>query len=327
MTRPNPHDAGFKAFFSDPRVAADAIRRLLPERVAEAFDWGALELMPTEFIGEDLIDRRADLVFKAPLAGRSAFVFLLFEHQSSVDPLMPFRVLVYLVRTWQRWLKENPDSRRLPAVLPIVLYHGRRPWRGPTGLHELLDLPDVLRRALGRYLPAVELLLDDLTRTTDAAIEASTRVAFATAALMLLKHAAYEDDPISDRLLAHLKAALDGGAVQSVVQALHYIYNVSDVPPGPLAQRLSEGSPDDIREALMTTADRLRAEGFDRGIERGIEQGIARERAANLERLLQLKFGPLDEATRARIARADLETLRSYTDRVLEAAELDHVFR
>ncbi|MGQ0504334.1 MAG: Rpn family recombination-promoting nuclease/putative transposase, partial [Myxococcaceae bacterium] len=42
---------------------------------------------------------------------------LLFEHQSGVDAMMPFRLLCYVTRVWERWLKENPKARRLPPVV------------------------------------------------------------------------------------------------------------------------------------------------------------------------------------------------------------------
>lgn len=75
MSQSNPHDALFKALFGDPRVSADAIRRLLPPPVAARIDWGGLEPVPTEFIGADLSDRRADLLFRARMDDHPAFLF------------------------------------------------------------------------------------------------------------------------------------------------------------------------------------------------------------------------------------------------------------
>jgi hypothetical protein len=49
--------------------------------------------------------------------------------------------------------------------------------------------------------------------------------------------------------------------------------------------------------------------------------------AQMLANLLERKFGPLDEASRARLAAADFETLLAWTDRGLEAQSLEDVFR
>ena len=40
---------------------------------------------------------------QATLDGRAAFVYVLIEHQSSPDPMMPLRMLRYVMRIWERW--------------------------------------------------------------------------------------------------------------------------------------------------------------------------------------------------------------------------------
>ena len=57
-------------------------------------------------------------------------------------------------------------------------------------------------------------------------------------------------------------------------------------------------------------------EGYDR------RDGTAEMLTALLER----KFGPLDDASRARLAAADFQTLLAWTDRGLEAQSLADVF-
>jgi hypothetical protein len=67
---------------------------------------------------------------------RPAFVFVLYEHQS-IDPMMPFRVLVYMVRIWQGWLRENPNARHLPPIVPHRALQRRRRWNAPLHMHGL----------------------------------------------------------------------------------------------------------------------------------------------------------------------------------------------
>ncbi len=63
--------------------------------------------------------------------------------------------------------------------------------------------------------------------------------------------------------------------------------------------------------------------GIEQGIERGIEQGIAIGERRTLLRLLQLKFGDLPEAVRARIeALTDTAELDRLSDRILHASSL-----
>jgi hypothetical protein len=65
-------------------------------------------------------------------------VCLLLEFQSTIDPFMAVRIMVYvgllfqdLIRT--QWVKPGDQ---LPPVLPIVLYNGERPW---TAAEEIGD--------------------------------------------------------------------------------------------------------------------------------------------------------------------------------------------
>src|ERR1700722_20125577 len=64
--------------------------------------------------------------------GRPAFVYILFEHQSSFNHRMPFRILKYMVRIWDRWLTDHNGTNALPLVLPVLLHNGKSGWKaGP----------------------------------------------------------------------------------------------------------------------------------------------------------------------------------------------------
>lgn len=79
-------------------------------------------------------------------------------------------------------------------------------------------------------------------------------------------------------------------------------------------RELAETIPDPIlREEAMTIAEQLRQEGRFEG------------RRGMLLKQLKLKFGPLDEATQARVAAADDAALDRYAERVLSAATLSAV--
>lgn len=43
---------------------------------------------------QHLTTRHADLLYSVKVAGRDAFIYILFEHKSKPDPLTPFQVLV-----------------------------------------------------------------------------------------------------------------------------------------------------------------------------------------------------------------------------------------
>ena len=56
-------------------------------------DWNALRLVPGGFVQENLAERFTDLLHATTLDGRDARIYLLFEHLSTVDRLVAFRLL------------------------------------------------------------------------------------------------------------------------------------------------------------------------------------------------------------------------------------------
>ena len=79
---------------------------------------------------------------------------------------MPLRVLVYLGLLYQDLIREKKLSRsgKLPPVLPVVLYNGKRRW--DTSI-EVSDLIEDVPGGLSRYRPRFTLMLLDEGRFRD----------------------------------------------------------------------------------------------------------------------------------------------------------------
>src|SRR5207237_5872129 len=76
-----------------------------------------------------------------------ALVYVLVEHQSAEDPVMPLRLLYFVVlyweRQWRAWEQAAAPKPplRLSPVLPLVLHTGTGPWQNNRTLHDLLGEP------------------------------------------------------------------------------------------------------------------------------------------------------------------------------------------
>src|SRR6188474_1210361 len=161
---PNPHDALFKYMLGDPENARGLFQSIMPPPVTEALDWNTLTRCSGSVVDARLRGRHSDLLFSLRWRGKEdAFLYILFEHQSTSDPLMPFRLLVYKTKIWERWLFEHPDARRFPAILPIVFAHSEAGWKVVRSFDALLDIPEELRPALEDYLVHFNYLLEDLS--------------------------------------------------------------------------------------------------------------------------------------------------------------------
>jgi hypothetical protein len=144
--------------------------------------------VPGSFVDEDLRWRHSDVLFTAPLDGRDAFVYVLVEHQSSDDPLMAFRVLRYITRIWGQYEREHPKARRLPAVIPLVVYQGPGRWASPVQLPDVIDLEPADKLAVHPWLPRFEFLLDDLSRVSEDQLLDRKLTPAAAVTLLLLKN-------------------------------------------------------------------------------------------------------------------------------------------
>jgi hypothetical protein len=112
-----------------------------------------------------------------------------------------------------------------------------------------------------------------------------------------------------------LRQAGGGRAVGRVVR---YILGVSATEPGRVRALLEGAFGREGREAYMTGADVLRAEGRVEGRVEG--------QARVLIRLLTRRFGKLDAALVQRLESASSEELDLITDRVITAPTLADVF-
>ncbi len=118
MTR-QPHDKLAKFVFSEAPQAAALLQAFLPPDISTCVDFSTLELVPGSFVDEALTERFTDLLFTVRAGKKRPLLYVLFEHQSTPDRIMPLRLLRSEVRIWDRWTEENPGARWIPPIVPL----------------------------------------------------------------------------------------------------------------------------------------------------------------------------------------------------------------
>ena len=103
-------------------------------------------------------------------------------------------------------------------------------------------------------------------------------------------------------------------ATETLGAFIRYVVGVGDTPGDQLFDVFTALGPD-AKEAFMTTADTLRAEGR---VEGQVEM---------LLELLTSRFGPLPDAARQAVSNATAEQLRTWSTRILTADTLDEALR
>ncbi|MBF6081392.1 Rpn family recombination-promoting nuclease/putative transposase [Nocardia cyriacigeorgica] len=321
----NPHDAFFRHMMRRRADAACQMQAMLPDDVAARLDWDVLEPLPCSFVSEQLRSTYSDLLFRTGLDGHDAYIYLLMEHQSRSDPFMALRMLDYVVAIWNRHLDEYPKTKRLPAVIPLVVHASPRghSWRAPTEVADLIDLDPATRRDLTPYLPRLRFLLDDLTAVDLTELRARAATPTVRVVLTLLKlapgnpHLDIDLQPLVSDLRRIISAP---GGLDDLQSILTYIFGVGDTIDTDLAPLIDQLGPQ-AKETFMTTAERLQ----ERGRAEGRVEGRAEGRAETLIELLALKFGPVPAAVAAAVGQASAEQLHVWTARILTANSLDEM--
>jgi hypothetical protein len=197
-------------------------------------------------------------------AGRRAFIYVLVEHQSRPDRFMALRLLRYIGRILDAYRRNNPKAHRLPAVIPLVLCHDRKPWPYATDLGALYDLSRDARSDLGSLLPDFRFVLDDLASCDVSQLTDRAASPLVTIALFALKRARHAPDLLSELMcIAQEFAALERVTApdEQIAALLHYIVRVSHVKPRHwLAFAQAHAGPK-LETIMKTTAEQLLERG------------------------------------------------------------------
>ena len=140
-------DPAYTAVMANPEMV-DAVAALFEDASwAQDIDPKKLRVQPTRHVGDELEQHYDDLLlrvgYKRPARGRKRRpdTYLLMEFQSTVDPFMAVRLasqICLLYRDLARG-RRSLGSKPLPAVVPIVLYTGKRKWTACRDIAETIE--------------------------------------------------------------------------------------------------------------------------------------------------------------------------------------------
>ncbi len=299
----HPNDAYFKEVFSQPEYAAAFFRQHLPTDLAAGIAWDSLALMPSSFVKQDLQQIHSDLLFSAKIQGREALLYLLFEHQSTPDPLMPLRLLGYLLEIFQRHRQDH--GLPLPPVVPFVLHQGPEAWSVSPHFEDLFNLPPGLEQTLLPYLPKFRHALLDLSRFDPAAEETDAQM---RVILQLLK-LAREQRLIEFFSWLAADLVMDAMSPDLLRRTLLYaLHAQTDLDVEEIAHTLQLNP--ELKERTMSIAQKLIAKGRAEGEARGEARGHILGTWQGKLRLLQELMG-LPVATDSELAGLSVAELES----------------
>ncbi len=320
------HDGIYRLLFGEPRVIEDLLRGFASSAVGNLLDLASLKQVAARHVSEGLRQSENDMIWEVRTRqGGRLYVYVMLEFQSSPDWTMPLRMANYVGQFYRGLLarSEIRQLRRLPQVLPIVIYSGKGAWPAAEEVHELIDrtLPGLVPYSLHmRYLLVDTLRSPGLNRALHNVADSVFR---------LLRAETLADGEAEVRLLREWLAGEEWAGLQRVLTRwiMKVLAPAGWQPEEALAENAGLAELSAMLEGEMRTwEDNFReaaeakgraqglTEGRAQGLTEGRVQGLAQGRTELLVKMARRKFGEVSAAEMATL----LKTVQS--GEALEAA-------
>jgi len=130
-------DALFKSVMTEPLAAKEFLAEYLPAEIKDILNLDKISIEKDSFVEANLQRQLSDMVYSVKTkTGDDAFIYLLVEHQSSVDHLIAFRLAKYTLLLAERHIDKN---EKIPLILPVVVYAGKSKYTAVRNLWQLFD--------------------------------------------------------------------------------------------------------------------------------------------------------------------------------------------
>jgi predicted transposase/invertase (TIGR01784 family) len=273
----NFHDRGYKQLFSHPRMVEDLLIHFVSKDLAEVVDFSTLRELNGSYITDEYKKREADIIYELKYKEGSLYFYILLEFQSSVDPYISLRMLTYILLFYQDLLKKR-KLKKLPLVLPILLYSGDKKWTAPDRLEELIQSPPY--KFMEKFIPSFgysKIIENEFSPETLKRMDSLS-------AKLFLVDGSEPSDLIShvDELVEILKNEPSNQELARTFTAwLRSIFRRNDVH---LELEDIEGGP----KMLEKTVERFKEHIYALGMETGLEKGKYEKAIETARKLLDM---------------------------------------
>ena len=350
-------DRSLRRLLQDREYVRGLVQIIAPD-IEVFLDFSRITYEKRSFISKALQERESDVLLSVPFQDDTdatdtdvLLIYILIEHQSTVDKTMGFRLLSYMMQIWESQRREwetakIPENERfLQPILPILLYTGDRPWTVPVSLTTLMDVPEILER----FVPSFDTLFLGVKETEAEALTQSGHPLGWLLRVLQKEHA--HETEISEALadaVSHL-ASVDEDFTPQIAEALRYFvqlifhrrsFDERDALVDIIRQHIQDDK--ELETMAQTTAEFLieqgKVEGKVEGKAEGIEQGKAEGKAEGIEqgkvegkqdavlKLLQLRFQNVPEVLSREISNIhNLLLLDALLEQAMTAQSLDEI--
>jgi predicted transposase YdaD len=297
-------DRGYKFLFSFHKLFQQLLQDHINLYWVNLLDFSQIQQVNKTFVLEDFQKHEADILYKVALKSvpeKPVYLYILLEHQSSVDFSIPFRLVVYLIDIWRDFYR-NADkelrtqkSFRLPPVFPIVLYNGKEPWTVSPSLKGIVEQGELF----GDFLPDFRYHLVHISEIPETYLK---ELHNSLSAVFLL-----EKENRGEAFQEVLKVALSWVFKEKSEQVRNGILDwilirfqkeTQDTPLEELFQEMASQSktPKEIQTMLDLMPKKLVELGRMKGHQEGRQEGRQEGLKTSLEIILKAKFGDIPDS-------------------------------
>ena len=285
----NPHDKYFRESFSRKETVRSFIRQYLPSGVCRQLDLNKLEIVKDSFVDKELSEHFSDILYKTVISGKQSYLYLLFEHKSYIDHFTGFQLLRNMVKIWEQCLKSNRNKKKLPVIIPVVIYQGKHKWNCSNSIISLFESVE----NTDKYIPDFNSEIYDISHIPDEEIRGSIllRVHF-----LIMK---YINSPqLFDKLhdILNMMALLSEKRKKTeyLETFLRYLVSTVDNSKFEVIKTELKRTVDKGDDLMPTIAQMWIKEGMEKGVEKGIEKGIKKEKMETAKKMIQLNMSTED---------------------------------
>ena len=282
----NPHDKIFRIYLDNREEVVKIINRKL--ELKRKLEKEEIEKYNSSFVNKRYENRESDVVYKK----KDQKIFFLIEHQTSIDYSMPKRILEYEIEIMESNIdhkKKMKKGEKLPAIIPIVIYTGRKKWDVAKYIEECQEkLEGGKIPGLGSYY------IIDINEYSKEELE-EDELFFSK--ILLIEKARTEEELI-EILIDIAKKIKDEKAKGELKRMIYYIYRekIGEEKTRELIEKLKEGESMKLAVERMLDKEyakrdrKSRQEGRKEGIKEGKERGRKEEALSLAKKMLKEKI-------------------------------------
>jgi len=288
MERPNnPHDRFFKEVLGNVANTQAFLETYLPPDVLQTIDVGTIQAEKDSFIEQDLKEFYADLLFRANIRNREAYVYILLEHKSYSDYNVGVQLLRYMSAIWDKEIKKQ-KNRRLPLILPIVLYQGKEKWGVSTQFADRIEGVETMEGSLRESIPHFKYYLYDFSSNSGEEIKGPDDLRLY---LETIRMASIKDPEKFNEAYVRITTVFVTREETETSERLydtfiHYLYYLIAREDFLRLVQLTRTVSVERSERMQTIAEWLKQEGMEKGLEEGMLRGLERGIEVGREQLL-----------------------------------------